>query len=532
MRSLDYAFCLKVGDAVSPLCNLHAFCLALESVFSTHFPDARCQIWLKENERSNQWEKLADLSKYHRQIHIPTEASHNGDIHLLNELLSTNNTLSNSDGFHFLLPLYGRGAMFGAIVVSSPLKINVDVNSQKILAYILAGALDNHLQHQSLLSEKQAHENTSKELQKEVNSQKGLLEQLQILHKISRRLWHSHSQDNMLHTAVYECIHALDIDRMAIFLYNKHTAMIRGTYGTDINGIVSNEQWYCAAIDDHTNAKNTLDKRKNITIYKDTPLFHNNEIVGRGWNTTISLWDGDDPIGWIACDNLLTQTPLKSYHRELLKLLGITMSQHLTQRRSQDALKSLNVSLEQRVAKRTAQLEEANKRLNFISREDSLTKVPNRRMLDEKLEEEWRRALRHKTSLTLLIVDIDHFKQYNDTYGHALGDKCLSKVAKALSRVERRAGALLARFGGEEFVFLLPCCDPESAKIVAQRALKAVSSLHIMHENSPIAPYVTISIGGKSMIPQSVNNRQQLFVDADVALYKAKSKGKNQAFLL
>lgn len=531
MCSLDYAFCLNVGKTILSQHDLDAFCLELRTVFSTQFPHVRCQIWLKKNQENN-WGKLADLTRDHYQIHFPTRAANETEIELLTTLLSTNNTLSNCDGFHLLLPLSGRGEDLGAFLLSSSTEIDANPEYQNMLAYLLAGALDGHLQHQAYLTEKKIHNQTATQLDQEVKSQKGLLKQLHILHKISRRLWHSHSQDNMLHTAVYECIHALDIDRMAIFLYNQHTTLIRGTYGTDINGIVSNEQCYCAAIDEHYNAKNTLDKRENITIYEDTPLFHNNTIVGIGWNATISLWDGNDPIGWISCDNLITKRPLKSYHHELLKLLGITMSQHLIQRRAQDALTSLNMSLEQRVAERTAQLEDANKRLNFISREDTLTKVPNRRMFDERLKEEWRRARRHKSSLTLLIIDLDHFKQYNDKYGHALGDQCLAKVAKALSGVERRAGALLARFGGEEFVFILPGCDAQSAKIVAERALNAVSRLNIPHENSPIAPYVTISIGGKSAIPSKMNNQQQLFVDADIALYQAKNRGKNQAFVL
>lgn len=531
MRALDYAICFKIGKMTFSQHDLHAFCLALESVFSAHFPQARCQIWLKQPEDTG-WAKLADLSENKRQIHFPVDMKDDKNIELLTALLHQNNRLNNDDGFHLLIPLCGRGNYLGAMVLSSAAPINATAENIDLLAYLITGTLDSHLQHHAYLTEKINHEHTAVQLAQEVNAQKGLLEQLHILHKISRRLWHSHSQDNMLHTAVYECIHALDIDRMAIFLYNQNTKLIRGTYGTDINGIISNEQWYCAAIDDHYNAKNTLDKRQNITISRDTALFHNNAVVGLGWNATISLWDGDEPIGWIACDNLITKRPLKSYHHELLKLLGITMSQQLIQRRSQDALTSLNMLLEQRVAERTAQLEEANKRLNFISREDSLTKVPNRRMFDEKLEEEWRRALRHKKSITLLIVDIDHFKQYNDKYGHAIGDECLAQVAKALSLVERRAGALLARFGGEEFVFLLPCCDNELAKVVAERALKAIEALNITHENSPIAAYVTISIGGKSLIPEKMKNKQELFLKADMALYEAKSRGKNQAFIL
>lgn len=419
-----------------------------------------------------------------------------------------------------------------SLIVSSSETFEVEPHAGEMLSLLISAALDSNLQHHALGLERQRLRKTEEKLKQEVNSQKGLLEQLHILHKISLRLWHSHSLDNMLHTAVYECIHALDIDRMGVFLLNTENGLMRGTYGTDIHGKVTNEHWYCAAIHEHFHAKSTLDKKQHITISDDSPIYHDSKQVGTGWNATISLWDDDNPIGWIACDNLITGTPLKSYHAELLKLLGVTMSQHLIQRRAQDELKALNLSLEQRVADRTAQLEDANRRLNQISREDSLTQVPNRRMLDERLEEEWRRAMRFQTPLSLLIVDIDHFKQYNDRYGHALGDTCLQKVAQALSDVERRAGALLARFGGEEFVFLLPGSDRENALQVANRALEAVRALEISHDSSPVAPIVTVSIGGKTTIPEQSNTQQRLFIDADAALYEAKSAGKNQAFVL
>ncbi|KKD62234.1 diguanylate cyclase [Grimontia sp. AD028] len=531
MIALDYAFCLKAGEAIRPQENLDAFCAALGQTLCLLADDVRCQVLLKETENAS-WSQIADIRDGHHQVSSPAMALGEEDQSLLSKLLDTDAPLQQQGHYHYELPLNIRGIQSAGLLLSTKKEIHIDAKAKTLLALMLSGVLDSHLQHQFLAFEKANHKKTEKKLVQEVCSQKGLLEQLHILHKISLRLWHAHSLDNMLHTAVYECIHALDFDRMAIFLLNSHTGLLRGTYGTDINGTVTNEQWYCTAIHEHYHAKTTLDKKRHITINEGCELYHDNKVVGTGWNATISLWDGDDPIGWIACDNLISGTPLKSYHSELLKLLGVTMSQHLIQRRAQDDLKALNLSLEHRVAERTAQLEEANKRLNQISREDSLTQVPNRRMLDERLEEEWRRALRYQTPLTILIVDIDHFKQYNDKYGHALGDQCLTRVAEALSQVERRAGALLARFGGEEFVFLLPGSNRENAISVANRALEAVRKLEIPHGDSPVAPIVTISAGGKTTIPEKPNNQQQLFIDADVALYEAKNAGKNQAFVL
>lgn len=506
MTALDHAFCLKVGEAINPQKNIDDFYRALTQVFHHQLEGACCHIIVNH--------PLACDSCY-----LPDAVP----------------SFANAKPEHsrsFTLPLTLHGIDDAYLIIALPEHITLAPNAEKILALVISASLDNQLQNQALNAEKRRLETTQQKLTHEVDAQKGLLEQLHILHKISLRLWHAHSLDHMLHTAVYECIHALDFDRMAIFLINNQTGLMRGTYGTDTEGRVTNEQWYCTAIDDHFHAKSTLDKKQHINIYEQIALYHDSLEVGTGWNATISLWDGDSPIGWIACDNLLTGTPLKSYHSELLKLLGITMSQHLIQRRAQDELKALNLSLEQRVAARTAELEAANQKLNHISREDSLTQVPNRRMLDEKLEEEWRRALRFQTPLSILIADIDHFKQYNDRYGHTLGDECLQKVAKALSEVERRAGAILARFGGEEFVFLLPGSDRDNTLQVAKRALEAVRALEIPHQGSPIAPYVTISVGGKTTIPEQISHRQQLFTDADIALYEAKSLGKNQAFVL
>ncbi|MEZ8141757.1 diguanylate cyclase [Enterovibrio norvegicus FF-33] len=531
MIALDYAFCLKVGEAICPQKDLNDFCLALGLAFTKQFTDARSQLLINDENHAG-WQQLADIKPRHFQLFSPMIPISEHDDLLLTSLLTAESDHLYNDVFNQLIPLKIRGSSYGYLLLKTPHKYHVDRHALEMLSLLISGALDSHLQHHAFLLERSHHQKTEEKRVQEVCSQKGLLEQLHILHKISLRLWHSHSLDNMLHTAVYECIHALDFDRMAIFLLNSHTGLMRGTYGTDINGTVTNEQWYCTAMYEHYHAKTTLDKKQHININEGTALFHDNVEVGKGWNATISLWDGDEPIGWIACDNLITHTPLKSYHSELLKLLGVTMSQHLIQRRSQDELKLLNLSLEQRVADRTAQLEEVNKRLNQISREDSLTKVPNRRMLDEKMEEEWRRAMRYQTPLSILIVDIDHFKQYNDLYGHALGDKCLAQVAKTLSQVERRAGAILARFGGEEFVFLLPGSNRENAKSVADRALDAITALQIPHDDSPICPYVTVSIGGKTCIPDKPNSQQQLFIDADVALYEAKSSGKNQAFVL
>ncbi len=487
---------------------------------NSRFPHSEYFILLGENASS--W-KVLNL----------TENINSDTSHLLNptkQVLSINTKADKYAHFerHWLcFNLVNDAIPYCRFFLSDLNQHEIDTNSNKQFSRLLSETL-NRIFLSSPINAKERHILNPSEVNDANQEEQGLLDQLHKLHKISILLWHAKSLDNMLHTAVYECIHELEIDRMAIFLSNSRTGLMRGTYGTDINGNVTNEHWYCTAIDSHFHAKNTLEKGKHIIIYNDVPLYHNNNVVGIGWNSTISLWDSDEIIGWIACDNLISGTPLKDYHNELLKLLGVTMSQHLIQRRAQDALKSLNISLEQRISQRTFELQEANEQLKLLSHKDSLTGISNRRMFDEKFDEEWRRAVRHKMPISLLMIDIDFFKQYNDSYGHCEGDQCLIRVANTLSNVERRAGSLLARFGGEEFVFLLPNYDAKKTQTIATRALEAIRAMRKPHNRSHVDENITISVGACTMYPDKNDYSQTLINLADKALYQAKSSGKNK----
>lgn len=161
---------------------------------------------------------------------------------------------------------------------------------------------------------------------------------------------------------------------------------------------------------------------------------------------------------------------------------------------------------------------------------DPLTGVANRRQFDEVLEKEWRRAERNQTSLSLMMIDIDFFKIYNDLCGHQAGDDCLQQVAKAIEVSAARAGELTARYGGEEFVVLLPNSDAENAITVAESIRQAVGSLKLSHPNSSVSEYVTISVGltTADFIGNASVSATQLLKQADDALYDAKKAGRNQ----
>lgn len=158
---------------------------------------------------------------------------------------------------------------------------------------------------------------------------------------------------------------------------------------------------------------------------------------------------------------------------------------------------------------------------------DGLTGVANRRRFDESLAAEWRQCRRHRAPLALLMIDIDHFKKYNDHYGHLEGDVCLRRIASLLREQLGRPHDLVARYGGEEFACLLPGVDMDGARHKAQSILEALHELAIPHVASETAPVVTISIGISVASPGPEPNFAQLVAMADAQLYQAKQQGRN-----
>lgn len=168
---------------------------------------------------------------------------------------------------------------------------------------------------------------------------------------------------------------------------------------------------------------------------------------------------------------------------------------------------------------------DALKRLTLV---DGLTKVSNRRHFDDTLENEMQRALRTQHPLSLLMIDVDYFKPFNDHYGHGLGDQCLIQIAQAMQTEVSRPMDLLARYGGEEFVALLPGTNRDGAWSVAESLRQAVAALQIPHACSPIAPHVTISVGVACHAQSDSKSPGDLLRQADQALYLAKQSGRNQ----
>lgn len=187
-----------------------------------------------------------------------------------------------------------------------------------------------------------------------------------------------------------------------------------------------------------------------------------------------------------------------------------------------------------KVESRTRELKDANKSLSKLnesleemSRTDGLTKVANRRYFNETLEKEWRKGIRTGKPLGVILMDVDHFKRYNDHYGHLMGDECLKQVAAALAASFPRAGDLVARYGGEEFAVILPDTGSDVAQ-VAERAREAIASVKIEHVKSDVVPYVTVSIGVCSVVPSEAVVPNKLVDSADQGLYMAKENGRNR----
>ncbi|MGZ8272065.1 MAG: GGDEF domain-containing protein, partial [Methylophilus sp.] len=191
---------------------------------------------------------------------------------------------------------------------------------------------------------------------------------------------------------------------------------------------------------------------------------------------------------------------------------------------------SLAMSLEARFENErlAEQLAQSNQKLVSLADTDELTGISNRRSMDRCLRREWNRLFRAGMPLSLLFIDLDFFKQYNDIYGHDGGDQCLVQVAKILCKHSQRSNDMAARFGGEEFAVILPETSEDDALKIAEAILADLESLQIPHPGSTVAKHVTLSVGVATMIPNQPDGDDFLRLSADRALYQAKKMGRKQ----
>lgn len=175
-----------------------------------------------------------------------------------------------------------------------------------------------------------------------------------------------------------------------------------------------------------------------------------------------------------------------------------------------------------------SELEEKNQELQLLSTLDGLTGIHNRRHFNDILDQEWQRMLREKSPLSLILLDVDHFKRYNDCYGHFDGDRCLRRVAATLNALLKRPADMVARYGGEEFAAIMPGVDRGGAEHMAEIMRLAIVNLGIEHRKSPVHDMVTVSLGVSSIVPAPDYTAASLLQAADRALYQAKLTGRNR----
>ncbi|MEO9385157.1 sensor domain-containing diguanylate cyclase [Chromobacterium phragmitis] len=245
--------------------------------------------------------------------------------------------------------------------------------------------------------------------------------------------------------------------------------------------------------------------------------------------TMLALWGtrhgGGPYLGFSAYSTLII---LQTYVG-ILSVVALCVAALMSeQRRIKRELGRQQEQLEQQVRIRTLALEQSHAEVVALSRVDSVTGIANRRSFEESLDGEWRRARRLGAPLGMLMIDIDYFKLYNDHYGHVSGDYCLREVAQAIRSSVRRPQDLVARYGGEEIVCLLPDTAEDGVAFVGEAVLEAVRDLQLPHAGSSVAAIVTISIGGATVQPREVVDSRQLIEAADRELYRAKQQGRNR----
>ena len=190
------------------------------------------------------------------------------------------------------------------------------------------------------------------------------------------------------------------------------------------------------------------------------------------------------------------------------------------------------VESNEKIEDQKLELEKVNRDLQQLSLIDPLTGVWNRRKYDKTIKREWNRCLRYQRPIALLLLDIDYYKKFNDSYGHMAGDECLVKIGETLKNSLYRSTDMAARYGGEEFVVLLTETGKEEAIKIANMLRQKIEALNIPHRQSPVSSYITASIGVTFTIPNTNSSHNDLFKVVDKALYQAKATGRNQVKFL
>ncbi len=233
-------------------------------------------------------------------------------------------------------------------------------------------------------------------------------------------------------------------------------------------------------------------------------------------------------------DELLKQQVEEMIHRykgstdDLYQIFLQLYDQYKKMQKENELVVKISDTYQRKIMSIKEELEVTNKKLERVASRDHLTGLYNRQEFERVIVREWNNAIRYDTPISMMMIDIDNFKLYNDNYGHLSGDHCLQKLSRVLDKTLKRPRDFLARFGGEEFVVVLPDTESSGAKHIGEKVRQAVIQQQIPHEFSDIEPFVTVSIGIATTEDPALLVYEDMLDEADKALYQSKRKGKNR----
>jgi diguanylate cyclase (GGDEF)-like protein len=373
-----------------------------------------------------------------------------------------------------------------------------------------------------------------RDITKQKTTEKALIKSIErekFLSKITKKIRQSLNIDEIVNTAMNELGKFLTVDRLVLFRLStvkKNQLIIQSLLNQGKN--VKELPWYKLyfqpqQITNYYEQKNYIvnDVNREYLELEEKQIFLNGEIQS---NLSIPILISEKNINYINNFN--------QEHSQVTKLWGLLSLQQNKPYNwekfeiefLQEFVTQLSLAIEQSLL--FQELQTANLELQRLAALDGLTQLANRRRFDQYLNQEWRRSTRDLSPISLILCDIDHFKIYNDTYGHQIGDDCLKQVAGTLRLAVNRPADLAARYGGEEFALILPNTNTEGALYIAETIRTMIKELEIVHVLSPVNPYVTLSMGIATIIPHRNTNYNALISAADKALYDAKRSGRDR----
>ncbi|WP_198807547.1 PAS domain S-box protein [Leptolyngbya sp. BL0902] len=342
-------------------------------------------------------------------------------------------------------------------------------------------------------------------------------ERERMIQVITHRIRQSLNLSQILETTVAEVREFLDVDRVLIYRFHSDQTRVviaesvaspwPPALGFEMPNTYFAELEHCLPVQGDIEVINDVNQAVLEPCHREILV----QLQAQA-KLMVPLWQGEMLWGMIVAHQCRSPRVWQSLDRGCFIQLAV----------------QLEIAIQQ--AELYRQLEQANQELEHLATQDGLTQIANRRTFNRIVEIEWERMQRDQQFLSLLLIDVDHFKRYNDHYGHQAGDQCLCQVAQVLQQSAKRPADLVARYGGEEFAVLLPQTDATGAIQVAQEIQSTLRALAIEHRYSPVVPYITVSIGLSSVVPSSNLSIDQWVYQADQALYAAKAQGRNGYF--